>query len=259
MSRLGGLVAFLAFVAFAPSVSAAVPGIVPLAARVTSADGVPIRGLLALKLRIYDAGLAGNVIWEEAHRVTAVDGLLYVDLGSVAPDQNPLDGTIFDGGDLWLEMVVNGEVQSPRVQIGSVPYAIHAENADLLGGLPPHDYARVGHTHPYSPEGHVHPYAADNHVHALRCVSRAGSAALLLHGSGTSVAQSCGSGELVVGGGCKVADGTSSVYLIDSYPTSTGWQCRWKNTTTKDHSGQAVAICCPGTNGPQPPPPPTSR
>ena len=56
------------------------------------------------------------MVWEEMHTgVSADQGLVYVSLGSVAPSTNGLDVSVFTGAAMFLEVTVNGDVQSPRV------------------------------------------------------------------------------------------------------------------------------------------------
>ncbi len=125
----------------------AVPVTTSFTARIADAGG-PIDGLVNLSFKIYDAPAGGTMIWEETHAGVAADqGLVFVALGGVSPATNGLDASVFDGGDRYLEISVNGDVQSPRVPMLSVPYAVHAATADTLGDLGPGDVARANHDH----------------------------------------------------------------------------------------------------------------
>ena len=50
-------------------------------------------------------------------------------------------------GPRWLEVVVDGETLLPRREIVSAAFAIHAANADSLGGMHSSSFSLVGHTH----------------------------------------------------------------------------------------------------------------
>src|SRR3954469_721094 len=106
--------------------AAPVPGKVPFTARVTDASG-PINGDVALTFKVFDVATGGTAAWTESYpSATATNGLVFVDLGS----QNQLDSAIFNGGTKYLEVTVNGTTLSPRLAIGSTPYALHADEAD---------------------------------------------------------------------------------------------------------------------------------
>ena len=85
---------------------------------------------------IYDAESDGNVKWTETQTVTVTNGLFNVLLGS----QTPLDASVFDGPDRWLQVEVGGETLSPRQRITSVAYAFVADTlspgAEIRGTLP---------------------------------------------------------------------------------------------------------------------------
>jgi hypothetical protein len=119
---------------------AAVPGRVNFTARLV--DGTTAaQGQLQLTLQLYRAATGGSSIWTETHTVTATDGLVALTLG----DQTALDANIVDGSALHLELIVDGTVLSPRLPLGSVPYAMLAERAqaaDKLGTLGPDDVQR---------------------------------------------------------------------------------------------------------------------
>jgi hypothetical protein len=134
----------------------AVPNTVGLTANVEDAGG-PIDGAVTMTFAIFDDPTAGALLWEEIQDLTADNGLVFAELGSVDPVANGLDATVFAGGDVWLELTVNGDPQSPRITIGSVPYAVRAGVADKLGDLSPGDVALSGHDHDgdYLPVGTV--------------------------------------------------------------------------------------------------------
>jgi hypothetical protein len=119
---------------------AEVPGTVSFTGRLSDSAG-PVQGSVDLQLELFDAESGGSVVWNESQTAQAQEGLVYIELGAVTP----LDDTVFDGGDLWLEVTVNGEAMSPRIAVRSVPYAVRAGiadralEADSVGGIQPGD------------------------------------------------------------------------------------------------------------------------
>ncbi len=112
--------------------AAAVPTSTTVTLRVSDGTG-PIDGTVNLDFSLFDAATGGAALWTESHGgASASDGLVYLDLGSLTP----LDDTVFTGAARYLEVKVNGAVQSPRLAIGSVPYAVRAAAADgISNGL----------------------------------------------------------------------------------------------------------------------------
>jgi hypothetical protein len=88
----------------------------------------------------------GSPLWQETHNVAVnADGSYNVLLGSMTPDGLPLD--LFAAGEpRWLGVRFNrtGELEQPRVQLTSVPYALKAGDADTLGGRPASAYQLAG-------------------------------------------------------------------------------------------------------------------
>ena len=145
------LFALLAVVA-AVDTASAVPQGVSFAGRLAGAEG-PVDGTVAIQFRLYDGDSA---VWEEEHgEVQVAEGLFAVTLGSIDPEGNPLDEAVFAGSSLSLEVVVDGEVLSPRIDIRAIPYAMRSATSDTLGNLGPGDVALAGHDHDgrYLPAG----------------------------------------------------------------------------------------------------------
>ncbi len=147
----------------------AVPTTMSFTGRLQDSSG-PVTGAVQVIVKIYDAAAVGNgtEVWTETHTVTADAGLVYLELGTTTP----LDEGVFDGRDLWLDITVNGDQQSPRMAFNTVPYATRAavaDSADTLGTLGPTDVALAGHDHAgtYSPTAHNHDgaYSALSHNH----------------------------------------------------------------------------------------------
>ena len=74
-----------------------------------------------MSFTIYATQTGGTPLdWNEDHEVETLGGLFNVLLGSV----NRFPTNIFDGSTRWLEVVVEGEVQTPRLPMASVPHAL---------------------------------------------------------------------------------------------------------------------------------------
>jgi hypothetical protein len=113
-----------------------VPAKLSFAGRLTDTGGTPLSGPQNLEFRLYAALTGGTAVWSEEHAgAAAVDGMLFVELGR----NTPLDAYVFDGGERFLEIRVAGGALSPRLPIASVPYALRADVASLLGPYGPED------------------------------------------------------------------------------------------------------------------------
>lgn len=146
MKRILGVLSVLAISTVAVSTAEAVPGTMSFTARISDGSG-PVSGNVALKVEMFDAASGGSWLWGETHgAVTANNGLVHVDLGNMDPVNSPIENA-FTGGDVWLELTINGTVQSPRLKVGTVPYAVAAATAEKLGTLLPSDLALANHTH----------------------------------------------------------------------------------------------------------------
>ena len=129
-----------------------VPMIINYQGELRAADGSPLPdGSYDMIFRIYDAPTAGTLIWEETHLgtnanpVQVKDGILSVLLGSGLGDK--LSHKLLDVPQPWLEIQVVNEILKPRQSIGSVAYAIRAEDARLLQGNAPSAFAAANHSH----------------------------------------------------------------------------------------------------------------
>jgi hypothetical protein len=106
------------------------------------ADGSRPAPVETVMLSIYAEEQGGSPLWQETQTV-AIDaqGRYTLLLGATHGDGIP--PSIFAAGDAqWLGTTFNraGEAEGPRVRLTSVPYALRADNADTLGGLPASAY-----------------------------------------------------------------------------------------------------------------------
>lgn len=129
----------LAAVAFVPPADA-VPVEVPFTGELRLLGGVPFTGNAAVQIRLYPAATEILPMWTSPSYagVPVQDGLFTVLLEQGEPF--PLDSVLFGAGEVWAELTVNGEVMLPRIQMGSVPFALVALDSERLGGVPADEY-----------------------------------------------------------------------------------------------------------------------
>lgn len=96
--------------------------------RLADAAGAPLTGTYSIIFRLYSAASGGVPLWEEQwtgpNGVSVSDGLFNVMLGSLVPV--PL-AVVTGNNTLWLGVTVGTDDEmAPRVQLGSVPFAVQA-------------------------------------------------------------------------------------------------------------------------------------
>jgi len=115
----------------AGTATAQVPYDMSYQGRLTDAVGAPLTGLVDMQMRIYDVISGGSALYVEDHTNVIVDdvGAFSVRLGAGTALLGTFDTALFAGVNRYLEVVVDGSALTPRLIIGSVPYAMHADNA----------------------------------------------------------------------------------------------------------------------------------
>jgi len=99
--------------------------------KLTDANG-PVTGTVSITFSIYDTPTGGSPLWTEPHgNVIVTNGLFNAILGGTTP----IPDSVFNGGERYLGLIVDGEEMTPRQQIVSVIFALKAQDADLLDGL----------------------------------------------------------------------------------------------------------------------------
>jgi hypothetical protein len=92
-----------------------------------ASDTSAYSGTVDMTFRLSDSETDGVVWWVENHTsVEVVKGLFSVNLG----ENNAIPAPLFDGSIWWLEIVVDGEVLSPRKKLVSVGYSYRSQIAD---------------------------------------------------------------------------------------------------------------------------------
>jgi len=101
-----------------------VPQMLNYQGRLTDDQGDPVSATVSMSFAIYDAESGGNIKWTEAHpSVAVVEGLFAVILGNGSPAV-PIDDSVFNAKDRWLEITVNGEIIGSRTRFTSSAYAM---------------------------------------------------------------------------------------------------------------------------------------
>jgi hypothetical protein len=95
--------------------------------------GVPLTGTHDLRFDLYTMEIGGTPAWTEQRSGFLLEqGILDVLLGDVARGGTPLPTSLFSGGDLWLQVSVDGTPLVPRQRLASVPYSLAAERLGTL-------------------------------------------------------------------------------------------------------------------------------
>ncbi|MFW5942752.1 MAG: hypothetical protein ACOCXI_13205 [Chloroflexota bacterium] len=110
-----------------PAAGATVSGGISYQGRLAGADGAPLDGAYTMRFVIYDDPISGSSVWDSGDvSVTVEDGLFTTTLD--------VDSQAFDGQALWLSIVVEGEILSPRQELLPAPYALGLRpGAEIVG------------------------------------------------------------------------------------------------------------------------------
>lgn len=98
--------------------------------KLSDAAGAPLSGYVDLQLLIFGAPVAESPLYAEDHIGVELDenGTFSVRLGAGQPWVGQFDEKLFSGMNRYLEIVVDDEVLSPRQPLGSVPWALMAND-----------------------------------------------------------------------------------------------------------------------------------
>lgn len=113
-----------------PTVASAAPLTLQHQGRATDASGVPLQGQHTIAFALFASEGAATDLWSESHTLQLADGYYSVTLG----DQTLLQSEWFADNDAWFSTTVGSTSFSQRLALHSVPYAIHAAEADSLSG-----------------------------------------------------------------------------------------------------------------------------
>ncbi|HSM58157.1 MAG TPA: hypothetical protein VK879_18525 [Candidatus Sulfomarinibacteraceae bacterium] len=107
--------------------------------RLTDAAGAPLDGTYTMRFIIYDDPVGGAAVWDSGNVSVAVEAGLFTTTLDVDQDA-------FDGQALWLSIVVEGQMLSPRQELLPAPYALGLRpGADIVGdSIAPGDAVLAG-------------------------------------------------------------------------------------------------------------------
>ena len=116
--------------------AASVPRLVQFSGTLKDTVARPVAGTASVTFAIYAEQDGGAALWSETQNVTAdANGHYSVVLGTASSSGVP-DELFGTGQSRWLGVQIARQAELPRVLLVSVPYALKAADAELLGGLP---------------------------------------------------------------------------------------------------------------------------
>lgn len=122
-----------------PAKAAGVPAVLNHQGRLLNAAGEPVTTQVTLTVRIYATAQGGTPLWTEVHEVVPKSGWYALPLGSLSEFQADL----WNGQVRYLAVQVEDDPEMlPRASLGSVPYALVAQ--DAVGDLHPNSVSVGG-------------------------------------------------------------------------------------------------------------------
>ncbi len=147
MQKRKNTLIIISLLLLAPSIASAVPSVVDFSGRLDR-DEQPFEGNVSMIVSLYaEPDGAEPALWSERHdEVTVEDGFFHLMLGA-DPENSPPDGML-DLPELWLGVNIDDDPEmSPRLRLGTVPYAMQAQDASSLAGIGPDGFAAADHDH----------------------------------------------------------------------------------------------------------------
>jgi hypothetical protein len=126
--------AILTLTLLAAPAFAQVPQDMTYTGRLVDGQGDPLASPVNLELRVFDAETGPTQLYSEEHLSVALDatGGFSVQLGLGTSPSGTFDADLFSDVNRWLEVVVGSDVLTPRQIIGSVPWALIAQQANEI-------------------------------------------------------------------------------------------------------------------------------
>jgi hypothetical protein len=223
----------LVLTGFALPALAQVPQATSFTGRLVDDLGNPLPGPVDLELRVFDMAAAGALLYSELHLETTLGptGVFSVQLGLGTNPSGTFGTALFADADRWLEVVVDGDVLSPRERITSVPWALRASEADTLGGLSPADLLRASHSREVVP---INDFAAISFTAVLSTTADAPGDGLLMIWASLNAEYDFDSAGANADLECRIAvDGVAESILVDQ---------EFASIPTGVNSGESVSI-----------------
>ncbi len=216
-----------AVVGYAPSASADVPASLTQQGRLLDDTGTVVDADVSFVFSIYAAATGGSALWSETQTITVDEGYFSARLGDVTafPD------TLFDGSKtLYLGVKVGSDAEmTPRQLITSVPFAIHAGEADHAAeaDLATKATNAVNATHATTADTAT---AANSATTATTATTVTSISANVTEGTAASattanaVIATCGAGYKAIAGGCNSNGQLMVSSFVKNQPAQ--YQCR---------------------------------
>lgn len=122
----------------ATATNATVPPLIQFSNVATDEGGNTLSGVVSITFSLYSSQQGGEPLWTETQNNVPLDstGHYSARLGITKP--NGVPATLFTTGEArWLGVQIADQPEQARVLLLSVPYALKAEDAATIGGLPP--------------------------------------------------------------------------------------------------------------------------
>jgi hypothetical protein len=100
-----------------PGIASVVEETISYQGVLTDNAGDPLTGSFPMRFELYAVASGGAPLFDSDTMSVTADGGLF-EVGLYVPQ------TVFDGGPLWLSVIVDGQVLSPRQQLRPAPYAM---------------------------------------------------------------------------------------------------------------------------------------
>jgi hypothetical protein len=122
----------LSFASLIVAAVLAAPGIVPVQGYLTDTAGTPIDGEVGMTFRLYADASATLPFYSDTLTVDVVEGRFTTNLGGGTQTLDLARFAMHPDAHLAFQLASDNE--SPRVRLGTVPYAAFAHAATTLGG-----------------------------------------------------------------------------------------------------------------------------
>ena len=117
---------FFVMAAWALPAMAEVPVSITQQGRIMDGDE-PMTDTQTLEFALYDAASDGNLLWSDViEQDLGDDGIYTAVLGG---EDNPIDATVLQDGEVYLQLSVNDDAFGDRLELTSVPFAAMADSA----------------------------------------------------------------------------------------------------------------------------------
>ena len=128
----------------ATNATSLVPRVIKFNGMLKDSSGLPLNGTIPVVFTLYTQAADVEPVWKETQNVSFENGRYSVFLGAATPQGIPTP--LFQSGEphwLGIRIALDDEPEQPRIFMASVPYALKAQDADSLGGLPASAFLRV--------------------------------------------------------------------------------------------------------------------